>query len=75
LTVLFITVFVCFGLYLWLKVFYSKKVKIITDAKYETISALISINFDKAIAVFLLGLTHQILLSAPNAQMFLLIAI
>lgn len=62
LSVLFIAVFTCYGLYLWLKVHYSKKARIITDLKDNTISVLLSTNIDKAIIIFLLGISHQFFL-------------
>jgi hypothetical protein len=58
-----------------LKVSYSKKVKVITDSKDDTLLALLSINFDKGMIIFLLGTVHQILLNTPQIQMIVLIAI
>ncbi len=75
LFILFLTVFACFGLYFVLKFHYSKKTKMIIDSKGKSLSALLSTNFDKGIVIFILGLTHQILISSPNIQMFTLITI
>jgi hypothetical protein len=70
-----LAIFACFGLYLWLKGCYHKKIKVITDSKDETLSAVLSINLDKGIIIFLLGLTHQILLATPQIQILILTTI
>ena len=71
----FFVFFVCFGLYLWLKAHYQKKAKIVTDAKNSTMISLLSMGFDRGMVIFLLGLTHQMLLYAPTSQLFVLLSI
>lgn len=73
--VLFIVIFVCFALFLWLKVHYEKKAKIIVGTETAALSALISVGFDRGVMMFLFGVTHQLLLGAPTMQMALLISL
>ena len=72
---IFFVLFTCFGLYLWLKAYYQKKAKIVTDAKYSTLTSLLSMSFDRGMVILLLGLTHQMLLNSPISQLFVLLSI
>jgi hypothetical protein len=71
--VLFAVMFTCFAFFLWLRVQYAKKAKIIADTETSTLSVLASIGFDRGVMMFLFGATHQLLLEAPTLQMSLLI--
>ena len=73
--VLFAVVFICFAFYLWLKAHYDKKAKIVADTETAALSALISVGFDRGVMMFLFGVTHQLLLSAPTVQMAILISL
>lgn len=71
--VLFTVVYICFAFYLWLKPQYNKKAKIIAGTETSTLSALISVSFDRGMLMFFFGVTHQLLLSKPIFQMSILI--
>jgi len=71
----YFVLFTCFGLYLWLKVHYKKKAKIVTDARYSSMISLISMGFDRGMVIFVLGFTHQMLLNVPTTQIFVLLLI
>ena len=75
IAVLFAVVFICFAFYLWLKAHYEKKAKIVADTETAALSALISAGFDRGVMMFLFGVTHQLLLSAPTVQMAILISL
>jgi hypothetical protein len=40
-----------------------------------TLSALISVGFDRGVMMFLFGVTHQLLLSTPTVQMAILVSL
>ena len=75
IALLFTVVFICFAFYLWLKVHYEKKAKIVAETNNATLSALILVGFDRGVMMFLFGVTHQLLLSTPTLQMTILISL
>ena len=54
---------------------YEKKAKIVADTEAATLSALISVGFDRGVMMFLFGATHQLLLDTSTLQMALLISL
>lgn len=64
--VLFVVIFVCFAFYLWLKTQYGKRAKIVADTETVSLSAIMSVEFDRGAMIFLFGATHQLLLSKPT---------
>jgi len=67
----FLITFICFGLILWLRFHYQKRVKYFLENSKIQITGLTSGLIDQGIIFFLSGVIHQTALSVPNLQLLL----